>query len=171
MSKETILGVIVFQTDKSVSSLFSYQQRSSLRICIVNVFSQWYQGFKSHSLSSSQPCRTGLSGKRPRPRREGERHKRFGQHLVEYSRRATPVVTCGLKCSSEAFGTNVETYSINNGSMTGSSGVVTNADESPVSTVNGATAAIRSACSLSNSGVGFATMPAKPMSLLGCSSI
>ena len=51
--------------------------------------------------------------------------------------------------------------------MIGSSGVVTNADESPVSTVNGATAAMRSACSLSNSGVGFAQMPARPLSPVG----
>ena len=51
--------------------------------------------------------------------------------------------------------------------MTRSSGVVTNAPEFPLGTVNGATAAIKSACSFSNSGVGFATMPERPNSLLG----
>jgi hypothetical protein len=33
--------------------------------------------------------------------------------------------------------------------------------------VNGVTAAIKSACSLSNSGIGLTTMPARPMFLLG----
>ena len=45
-------------------------------------------------------------------------------------------------------------------SMAGSSCALTNAAMVPVSSVNGATAAITSCCSLSNSGVGLATMPA-----------
>ena len=70
---------------------------------------------------------------------------------------ATPVLTCGLKFSPVIFGTNVDTYSIMAASMAGSSCGAVNAPMGPVSTVNGFTAAMMSACSLRISGVGFAT--------------
>ena len=47
--------------------------------------------------------------------------------------------------------------------MAGSSCGAVNAPMGPVSTMNGFTAAMMSACSLRNSGVGFAQMPATPI--------
>ena len=100
-------------------------------------------------------------------RREGEWLKRFGQHCVKVLPKGNAGGDVWIEMFAGSLRHKRRNVSDQQGSMSRSSGVVTNAVESPVSTVNGVTAAIRSACSLSNSGVGFATMPAKPISLLG----